>query len=562
MPGTQRAKAAIDVVLTSGAASPDGNGTFSLLNAPTINTAGQLAFVSQLSGTAGGSADSLGMFRYETNGSLTTIFRQGQIFNAKPIITHFPGTSYYIDSAGTVTSFIAIGPPNEFWYAIGAGGPLANMHTPLMPSPSGQSNTLLGVTTATVNDSGLAVYRAVFNGTQPEAGLYQRSTDGVHSVRILQNTSAPRGTGTVAGFGSRSTINEAGQIGVTMTVNTGSNISSATRITGTTAVELARQGDLIGDGVTTIGQFLPAATFINAAGQIAFAAQYTQPSVSRQGVFLADDSGTTLVAPGLLPGWATAANNLQVLGLSDTGRAVLHTEFLGGFDPKSGIYLSGPGDPTIVAFEDSATPVAGKFFRRFLTGSVTINSSGQLAFMAELSDTVDGPAAGNGLFFYDPDAGLQQIARTGDSLGGSTISNLFFWGTVSSSGNVGPDRSLSGLNDNGEVGFSFSLANGQDGMAIFTATSVPGDYTGDGSVSSDDYDKWRMLFGSSDASADGNRNGTVDAADYVVWRQAMSPPAPGFGVMMGETPAAIPEPASIAILVGIALMLMWRRGNR
>ena len=55
--------AGIQVVVQTGDASPDGNGTMSLLNAPSINNAGQLAFVTQLSGTSGGTADNIAMVR-------------------------------------------------------------------------------------------------------------------------------------------------------------------------------------------------------------------------------------------------------------------------------------------------------------------------------------------------------------------------------------------------------------------------------------------------------------------------------------------------------------------
>src|SRR5215475_5019286 len=77
----------LQVVLQTGAHSPDGNGDFSSFNGPTISSAGQLAFVGQLSGTAGGSTDNLGMFRRDTNGNLTTLARSGGTFDGKTIVT-------------------------------------------------------------------------------------------------------------------------------------------------------------------------------------------------------------------------------------------------------------------------------------------------------------------------------------------------------------------------------------------------------------------------------------------------------------------------------------------
>jgi hypothetical protein len=55
---------------------------------------------------------------------------------------------------------------------------------------------------------------------------------------------------------------------------------------------------------------------------------------------------------------------------------------------------------------------------------------------------------------------------------------------------------------------------------IFTAP--PGDYDHDGTVElTDDYNLWRLNFGSTVAAIDGNKDGKVDAADYVVWRKTL-----------------------------------------
>lgn len=55
--------------------------------------------------------------------------------------------------------------------------------------------------------------------------------------------------------------------------------------------------------------------------------------------------------------------------------------------------------------------------------------------------------------------------------------------------------------------------------------STAGDFNGDGTVDSDDYNVWRATFGQTvpaggPPGADGDGNGVVDAADYVVWRNA------------------------------------------
>jgi Zinc carboxypeptidase/Cytosolic carboxypeptidase N-terminal domain len=105
------------------------------------------------------------------------------------------------------------------------------------------------------------------------------------------------------------------------------------------------------------------------------------------------------------------------------------------------------------------------------------------------------------------------------------------------------------------------------GIAFYQAwvPQVEGDYTGDGVVDASDYVLWRKTFGESGLGlmADGSGNGEVDQADYSIWREH-------FGMTAGSgagahTPqdAAVPEPASLAILVlAAALLAIVRPGVR
>ena len=90
--------AATQIVAQTGDDSPDGNGELDLFFAPTINAAGQVAFATQLAGTAGGSADNGVLFRRDTNGALTKIARSGDTFEGKTLHQYFylPYPSYII----------------------------------------------------------------------------------------------------------------------------------------------------------------------------------------------------------------------------------------------------------------------------------------------------------------------------------------------------------------------------------------------------------------------------------------------------------------------------------
>jgi hypothetical protein len=563
------ALAGIDVVVSSGDDSPDGNGQLSIINAPSINSAGQLAFVAELAGTIGGMADHLAMFRRDPTG-LVLIARRGGTFYDMPINTFFP-TSAYIDDAGTVAGVVVLGPPNVFLNFFGSGGPMTLMVVPGSASPTG-NNTLLGITTTAVNDAGVAIYQAAYSGDNPEVGLYERAVGGAVTTRVLRNSAAPRG-GIINSFGNRPVLNESGQIGALLSVDIdGEFVASASRIDGTTVHELVREGDVALDGFTMINTFSSTSFFtsnpvpmINESGQLAFTAQYTQPA-SRLGVFLAADDGATLVAPGILPGGSGSAETIRLLGLSNAGQVGFWAEFFGGADPLSGIYVADTSGPTLVALEDTATPVAGKFFRSFFSGSSTQNNAGQLAFLAELSDTANGPTAGRGLYFYDPVSGLTQIARTGDMLAGSTISNIFYYGTLLTQTFQSPDTSLSGLNNLGQVAFAFALENGKNGIAIWTDTGLPGDYNGNGMVDAADFTVWRdhlatnfNLHGNGDET--GASAGVVDQADYDYWKAHFGDTAPGSGAgsssagtaaqrwSASPSLAAVPEPATSVLLL-------------
>ncbi|MEM9790725.1 MAG: hypothetical protein AAF842_10000 [Planctomycetota bacterium] len=93
---------------------------------------------------------------------------------------------------------------------------------------------------------------------------------------------------------------------------------------------------------------------------------------------------------------------------------------------------------------------------------------------------------------------------------------------------------------------------------------LPGDYNRDGFVDGADYTFWANRFGGTtpdDLLADGNGDGLVDGADYTFW-------ANRFGntnnltldeIAAAFSPAAVPEPATVALLAPIFAGLLARR---
>jgi hypothetical protein len=550
-------QAGIAVIAANGEPSPTGNGALSLFNAPTLNAYGQTAFVAQLAGTSGGTTDHFALYRSDAGG-LTQIVRTGStVVNGLPMIGFYPAGSW-IAADGTVTTIVGAGPaPAQIHNVIGDGGPITMQFPPGSPHPTG-NGSLLGVQTATQNDAGVAVFSAIYTGGTPETGLYRRAVDGAISTVVLRNGTAPRG-GMMTSFGL-GTINEQGQIAARTTVDPGSGgVSSALRIDGSTVIELARQGDVASDGVTTLGGIFSPALAINDAGQIAFYAQYTRPQILGRGVFVADESGLQMVAPAQLPEMVPVINDARVLGITADGDVGFWAEGQGGVDPPSGLYVAAESGPTLVAIEDSLIPSGGKYFRRFLTDAMAYNDNGRMAFLAELSDVVNGAVSGRGLFTYGPEDGLTEIVKAGDSLAGGTVSSVFFYGSNGAVSLQAPDLSLSGLNNLGHVGFGYSLADGAGaGVAIWSldAAFADADFDEDGHVDGADLAAWTQGFGTESAmrdDGDADSDGDVDGTDFLMWqRQLDSESANPAG-------SPIPEPAGAILIAWVACFASRRR---
>jgi hypothetical protein len=80
--------------------APDGNGRFSVLGPPDLNDAGQAVFLGQFTNTSGGSTDDRGLFRGDGS-TLTQIVRRGQASPDGNGLFQFP-SSFALNNAGEV----------------------------------------------------------------------------------------------------------------------------------------------------------------------------------------------------------------------------------------------------------------------------------------------------------------------------------------------------------------------------------------------------------------------------------------------------------------------------
>jgi mannan endo-1,4-beta-mannosidase len=93
------------------------------------------------------------------------------------------------------------------------------------------------------------------------------------------------------------------------------------------------------------------------------------------------------------------------------------------------------------------------------------------------------------------------------------------------------------------------------------AAPIAGDYNRDGAVDAADYVVWRNRLGQSGSglTADGDFSGQVDGGDYNIWRTNFGQTAGSSSLTdTPDSPANVPEPASVVLLAEIVLVSLLR----
>jgi sugar lactone lactonase YvrE len=114
----------------------------------------------------------------------------------------------------------------------------------------------------------------------------------------------------------------------------------------------------------------------------------------------------------------------------------------------------------------------------------------------------------------------------------------------------------------------FEALVGHFSIYSVVAVGLAGDYNLDGVVDAADYTVWRDTLGQSGTglAADGNRNNEIDPGDYEVWKSHFGAVSPGIGAGSGAGgdstgQAAVPEPATLVLLITGMLATLFRRGG-
>ena len=568
------------VLTLSGEIPPGTDFAVTPFGAPVLNDAGTVAFVA--SPVSGPGAGSPAVYVDSVAGPLSLIAQNGQTPNgsATPLSTTFNFTQ--INASGQVAFGGLVTSPFEQAIIQGSGGAVPGalvLGGTTEPTGNGTFSSITGVSQGvTLGDGGHVGFPASLSGVTGGAGtngLYRVDSSGTVVEIARQGQAVPGGDGVFEGFFGGGTndgvsVNASGLVAFRAEIDASSdgnaNDTAVYTSDGTTITELIRDGDdtALANTRFTDVRFVPA---LNDAGQTAFEIGLTGSAVTsstNEAVYRTDGVTHTQIArKGDAPPDGNGVffdfigTTINLGGGGDVSFIADVTGTAGGGSDNRGLYVGDGTTLTRVAREGDAVPGGNGTFTQFLTQPV-VNDDGQVAFLTSLIGTSGGAADSEAIYFYDPTEGLEEVVRRGDSLAGGTITDLNFAQNLQrNTANAG-----SGLNNEDQLAFHFTLDNGTRGVGLWTfeaaAAVVAGDYNGDGFVSQADLDLVLLNWGDAVAPA-----GFVEAAlvgggpfDGLISQNELdgvllnwgngTPPAPG-------SVNAIPEPASALGLGG----LLW-----
>ncbi len=239
-------------------------------------------------------------------------------------------------------------------------------------------------------------------------------------------------------------------------------------------------------------------------------------------VSFSDITMTNVPHPIIINSWYDGGDHY---GSNELSGSSLHNALQ--FDPTN------PGDPTVLVNQNNNTDLQ-PFFNNITYSNITATGGTEnVAIVYGLNSIPANPS--------DPLRNIDGISFQNVSLSGKYGADIYYASNLD----------LSGL--------TVTATNGS-AMNLFGDTFVPpllGDYDGNGTVDSHDYDAWRSSFGAQTFIVDGNGDGLTDAADYVIWRKNLGRTAAGGASMVAM---AVPEPASaLPLLMGVLAMYCCRR---
>jgi hypothetical protein len=337
------------VIVSTGDASPDGNGTISYLDTPVLNDSGQVVLDVDLESTVGGLLDDAGIF-LGTGGGLTQVVREGQA--APDANGTFSGPSAArLNDSGQVAfeAYLAgtSGAPNDNEGVFrGAGGPVVRVVRAGQACPDG-NGVFNYFEDYDINNSGQVMVHAMLSNTSDNSGIFLESS-GVVTRVVRKNQAVPDGNGVYSMLYDPA-LNDQGQV-VFFANLAGTSGGSADnggifRGSGGLVTRIAREGQPAPDGIGTFSAF--GLTYaLNDSGRAAFVG-YLDGTVGgasdNSGVFSGFGGALTQIARRgqLAPDGNGVFGDFAHPLINNVGQAVFRSYLLssiGGTNDDVGIY--------------------------------------------------------------------------------------------------------------------------------------------------------------------------------------------------------------------------------
>lgn len=442
-----------EILIQTGQAAPDGNGTISFLGSHVLSDAGQVTFRAGLNGTAGGSSDDSGVFR-STDNLLIQIAREGQSApGGDGTFDNF--LNPVINGSGQVAFFgILKDTDNPVGIFRGSGGEIAQLARSGQAAPDG-NGTFGNFSEPTLSDSGQVSFFGILTGTNggsaDNRGVFVGDSGSLTQI-ARKGQSAPDGNGSFLDFGTPA-INESGKTAFRASLG-GTNGGSDDDFgiysgDGNSITQVAREGQSAPGGNGAFASF--AFPEINRSGETAFLASLSGTSGGNNDNLALFVSGANGLTQLIRKGQSAPDNNGTISGFStrpnyinDNGQIAVTAAYSGtsgGTDDNNAILRADGDGITQIVRSNQASPDGNGVFVGF--NNPFFNNAGQTAFFAALRDT-SGSDDETGVFTSDG-VDTFQVVRDGDTISGSTVTSV----------------SIGGLNNHGQVSYEAALADGR-----------------------------------------------------------------------------------------------------
>lgn len=468
----------LHVIALSGQPVPGGGGVFSGKNsglgmtAPALNNRGVVSFSGSMDDAKPGGTG-YAVF-CGGPGTVIVVARAGQ---SPPALggAQFSLFQWFskvgINDAGAV-AFGAVLSPEIGQSAILKSGSSANglaLHARTGSTGSWEGSLLLHINREpTINALGQTAFYSELAGTNggssDNAVILRGNASGSGLTLIAQKGDPlPAGGETFEPYSGVPALNEAGQVAFLATTSKDSNARAVLRGEGGSLTLMARTGTVV-PGLGTISGFgYSGEVTICNDGDVILPVSV---SGGADTLIRADESGVPKVIVSI--GNAVSDHPGTLRGIDR--HVAVNGDGLVAFNgwittPDFNVVSAIFRGTSAVAASGQKVPGEGVTFLAMDGEPVAINAAGQVAFRARLSDDK------RGIFLSDPEDGLRTIAMTGQQFLGSSFDTLEFAGSSPVNGVLGKDRN--GLNDNGEVAFRFELADGREGVAMWSVLPKP-----------------------------------------------------------------------------------------